>query len=279
MGAIVGGLVAAACWAAANLCTSRSSRMLGAPTVLAWVMLVGFVLLAPFVATSDVPEALGRSIGWLALSGVANVVGLLAVYTALRRGTVGVVSAITPTEGAIAATISIAAGEPVGTATGILLAVIAAGVFLSAFAPGADGGGRTLDAAVYSFAAAICFGVGLYAAGRVSGDLPAVWTAVPARVVGVAAVTLPLALQGKMRITRRAIPLVVGAGSCEVVGFLAFVIGARHSVAVTAVIGSQLAALAAIGAFVLFRERLTRLQVGGLITIGVSVGFLTAIRA
>ena len=39
--AILGGLGAAALWATATLCSSRSSRMLGSRVVLAWVMLVG----------------------------------------------------------------------------------------------------------------------------------------------------------------------------------------------------------------------------------------------
>ena len=41
MTAILGGVGAAFCWAGATLCSSRSSREIGASSVLAWVMLVG----------------------------------------------------------------------------------------------------------------------------------------------------------------------------------------------------------------------------------------------
>ena len=45
--AILGGLAAAALWAAATLASSRSSRMLGSRVVLGWVMLVGCVVGLP----------------------------------------------------------------------------------------------------------------------------------------------------------------------------------------------------------------------------------------
>jgi hypothetical protein len=40
--------------------------------------------------------------------------------------------------------------------------------------------------------------------------------------------------------TRRALPYVVGAGVGEVTGAVAFALGARHGIAVTAVLGSEL---------------------------------------
>jgi drug/metabolite transporter (DMT)-like permease len=95
----------------------------------------------------------------------------------------------------------------------------------------------------------------------------------------VAAVTLPLALSGRLRVARRASPLVALAGAAEVGGFLLFAVAARHGIAVSAVLGSQFAALAAVGAFVLFRERLARIQVAGAVTIVLGVAALSGLRA
>jgi hypothetical protein len=82
----------------------------------------------------------------------------------------------------------------------------------------------------------------------------------PERVVGVLAIGLPLASQRRLRLTRRAVPLVVASGVCEVLGFGLFTIGARHNIASTAVLSSQLSALAAAVEYLLFGERLLGLK-------------------
>jgi drug/metabolite transporter (DMT)-like permease len=277
--AILGGLGAAICWAAALLSTSRASRMIGVGSVLSWVMLTGFLALAPLAIASGVPDAGESTWTWLVAVGVANIVGLPLVYAALRLGKVGIIAAIASTEGAVAAVIAIVAGETIGPATGVTLAVIAGGVFLAALAP--DRGPLNEDArraALLSAGAALVFGFGLYATGHVSSEVPAVWVALPPRLLGVAVVALPLAASGRLKLTRPAIPLVLTSGVCEVIGFLLFTLGARHGIAITAVLASQFAALAALGAFLLFRERLAGLQLTGVATIVAGVAILTALR-
>lgn len=276
---ILGGLGAACCWAISTLASSRSSRMIGAPAVLAWLMLVGFLLLAPFIVAEGVPQGVRDNVGWLALAGGVNVLGLLAVISGLQRGKVGIVSAITSTEGAVAALIAVAAGEPISVFTGVLLALIVAGVFLAALAPEADRAARAGRAALLAGIAAACFGVGLYASGRVSGDVSAVWASFPARIGGVVAIALPLAATRRLRLTRSAAPLVAISGVTEVLGFICYVIGARHGIAIAAVLASQFAAIASIGAYLLFRERLGRLQLAGVAAVLAGVATLTAIRA
>jgi len=254
--------------------------MIGVSSVLAWVMLTGFIGLAPLALSSGIPDARGSSWAWLAVAGVANVVGLPLVYAGLRLGKVGIVAAIASTEGAVTAVIAIAAGERIGPATGATLAVIAGGVFLAALAP--DRGTLNEDArraAWLAAGAALVFGFGLYAAGRVSNEVPAAWVALPPRAIGVTAVALPLAMSGRLKLTKQAIPLVVTSGVCEVIGFLSFTVGARHAIAIAAVLASQFAALAALGAFLLFRERLAGLQLTGVATIVAGVAVLSALRS
>ena len=279
MTAIVGGVGAALCWAGATLCSSRSSREIGAPSVLAWVMLVGFVAVLPFAVEAGAPPH-GSALGWFVVLGLANIVGLLLEYTGLRRGKVGVVVAITSTEGAVAAILAAVFGEAVPAATAALLVVIAAGVVLAALEPGAPVPDRATKSAVpLAIGAAVSFGIGLYAAGRVSGQFPLAWVVIPARVLGVAFLVVPLAATRRLRITRSTVPLVVAAGLLEVVGFVSFVLGARHGIAVTSVLGSQFAALSAFGAFVLFGERLHRIQIAGIVAILVGVSSLALLRA
>ena len=62
------------------------------------------------------------------------------------------------------------------------------------------------------------------------------------------------------------------------IGIISFTIGARHGIAVTAVLSSQFGALAAFAGFLLFHERLTRVQVLGVATIAVGVAVLTGLQ-
>jgi drug/metabolite transporter (DMT)-like permease len=134
-------------------------------------------------------------------------------------------------------------------------------------------------AVTLAIGAALFFGLGLFAMGRLSEDIPIAWIIFPSRTIAVLLVTVPLAVTGRLRMTREAAPLVLASGVLEVAGLVAFTIGARHGIAVAAVLGSQFAAIATIAAFVLFRERLARVQVVGVVVIAVGVAVLTALQA
>lgn len=279
--AVLGGLGAALMWATGTLCSARSSRIIGPASVLAWVMLTGLAANLAVVAVGPRPGPLsGSDLALMLTAGVGNVLGLFLAYSALRRGKVGLVAPILSTEGAIAAVLAVATGEALGVASALLLVVMASGVVLAAVAPEElpVPGERTSAPVGLATLAALSFGVSLFATGRLGASLPVGWTLLPPRVVGVVAVTIPLALTRRLRLTRPAVPLVVTAGLAEVLGFASYVAGARHGIAVAAVLASQFAAIASVAAYVLFRERLTRLQLGGVGLIVLGVAALTAIK-
>jgi drug/metabolite transporter (DMT)-like permease len=284
MVAVLGGLGAALAFAGTTLCNSRASRLIDSWSLLAWVMLVGLALVGPAVLLGGVPEDLsGGSIGWLAICGVGNVVGLLCSYVALRTGMVGLIAPIVSTEGAIAALFAIIAGEPLSAAAGVALALIALGVALAGASPSEpDKPARQHgepQVVLLAVAAAIAFGASLYATGRVGSDVPVVWALLPPRLLGTVAIAAPLILGGRLRLTRRALPLVVASGCCEVVGVICFVLGARHGIAVSSVLASQFAAISAVAAYVLFHERLARIQMVGVVTVLIGVGALSGLQA
>jgi drug/metabolite transporter (DMT)-like permease len=269
-------------WATSTLCSARSSRMIGAASALAWVMLAGLVANLVVIAAGPPPGPLGGSnLALMLAAGVGNALGLLLAYSALRRGKVGLVAPIVSTEGAVAAVLAVVTGESLGVSSVLLLAVMASGVVLAAVAPEdlPVPGDRKSASVGLAALAALSFGIGLFATGRLGASLPVGWALLPPRVVGVVAVTIPLALTGRLRLTRPAVPLVVAAGLAEVLGFASYVAGARHGIAVAAVLGSQFAAIASVAAYVFFRERLTRLQLGGVGLIVLGVAALTAIKA
>lgn len=288
---IVAGVVTALSFAVSVLASARASRAAGSQQTVAGVMLVGTVLVLPFaLVASPLPVGLAKPIETIliaALSGAANVVGLLFAYAAYRIGAVGVVSTIGSSEGAIAAVISVLAGQTLAPGSGAALAVVAVGVVLAA----TSGGGeleegvtidrrRSLRAAGLATCSAGLFGFGLFTTGYVSATLPAAWVILPGRLIGIAAVAVPLLVTGRLHAPRSAIPVIILTGVVEIVGMTMFTIGARDDIAITAVLASMFAPIAAVAAFVLFRERLAPRQVLGvvLVVVGIAIlGVLTGI--
>jgi drug/metabolite transporter (DMT)-like permease len=253
--------------------------VIGAPRVLAWVMLVGLAVNAPLAIASGVPDGLtGTRVVWFAAAGLANVGGLLLAYQAMSVGKVSIVAPITSTEGAIAALLAVAAGESLRLGSAFVLAAIAAGVVLASRTP-SDRASHPLGATLLAVGAALSFGIGLYATGRLSNALPIVWVMLPPRLVGVAIVAAPMLARWRLRIVPSVMPFVMLSGLCEIAGFASYAAGARHSIAISAVLASQFAALAAVAAYFILRERLTRLQVGGVVIVAMGVALLSALQA
>ena len=311
MSAILGGLAAAVLWAIATLCSSRSSRMLGSLVVLAWVMAIGTIVGLPLAIVTPLPATFDPFVFVLLLiAGLCYCLGLMLAYAALTIGKVSIVAPIVATEGAVAAVIAIALGDTVGLAAGVALAAIATGVVMSsaersttdvpvgdielvadalaaplpepAEAPGPMTHtppmepGDLRKSVLLSIGAALIFGIGLVASGRAAAVLPPVWVAFAARAIGVVIITLPILLSGRLRATRAAMPLLIVAGVGEMLGSTASAWGARESIPIVAVMGSQFAAIAAVAAYFLFGERLARIQVAGVILIVVGVTVLAA---
>jgi len=280
--AVLGGLGAAVCFTVSALCASSSSQEIGADSTLAWVMLTGLVLVVPPTAALADPAQLSPAVlGLLAAAGVSNVTGLLVEYIAFRRGKVGVVTAIASTEGMVAAVISAVAGARLGLRTVLLLGLVTLGVAVSAASPDdrapSAGGHRTIRGAVLAVPVALLFGVTLYATGRAGQRVSVLWALVPARLVGSALVTAPLAARRRLRLTRRALPLLTAAGAAEVLGVLSYTVGARHGLAVAAVLSSQFAALTVVAAYIIHGQRLSRGQLAGLAVVVAGVSLLSAL--
>lgn len=259
--------------------------MIGSWSTLAWAMLIGLIVVGPMVLGSGTAPEDGITWVWLVLSGAGNLVGLLLVYRAFRVGAVGIVAPIVSTEGAIAAIISVATGEPLSVVAGVLLGAILVGVAMVAAAspdgPREDRMGvtHTTAATLYAVSAAFSFGLALYATGRVGDSLPASWAVLPARLLGVVVVAIPLLAMARLRLTRQAFLFVLAVGLAEVVGILSFAVGAADSIAVSAVLASQFAAIAAVAAHFLFGERLSLRQAAGGAIIVFGVALLTAVQA
>jgi len=289
---VVAGAIAAVAYAVSTLASARASRLAQPAAVVAGVMLVGTLLLLPIaLLATPIPASSGSTnvaaaLAWSALAGASNVGGLLLAYSAYRIGAVGVVSTIGSTEGAIAAVISVLAGQQLAPGSGLALALIAIGVVLAA-----TGGGHELEegveisrasslrAAALAGCAALFLGAGLFIAGQASSSLPAPWVILPGRAAGVVLVTLPLVLLRRAAVGRRALLFIAVTGVAEIVGLVAFAVGARQDIAVTSVLGSMFPPIAAVAAFVLFRERLAPRQILGIGVVVAGIGALGALSS
>ena len=293
-------------WAGATLASSRSSRMIGSRVVLAWVMIVGTIIGLPIALATGVPTDVGPDAPILLLiAGLCYAGGLGVAYSALTVGKVGIGAPHVGAGGGLAAVIAVALGDELGAGAALILAVIVAGVVLSSIeparpaVPAADfeieadalegppsaesellravatsGTDHTPKAVALALTAAVIFGVGLVATGKAAVDVPPIWVAVSVRVIGLVVVVLPLVLQRRLVLTRAALPLVLISGTGEIIGSTLSAWGASINIAITAVLGSQFAAIAAVLAFILFRERISRTQVLGVVLIGVGVAAL-----
>jgi uncharacterized membrane protein len=269
-------------------------------------MLFGMVIAVPATVVGGAgADFTPTALTFLAISGVGNVVGLLLAYTAFKAGKVAVIAPIVSTEGAMAAVISILLGEQIGIAAAVVLTAIAIGVIVASsgesdvaaepggLAAGTDAGpGSEATAAaarltpghpgrratLIAIAAALAFGINLYASARIGSSLPLVWSILPARLAGFVFVALPLLATGRLRLTREALPFVVIVALAEVIGTAAYAFGARDGIAVAAVTSSQFGAIAAIVSVVAFKERLRRIQVVGIVAIAVGVATLAALQ-
>lgn len=291
MVAILGGLVSACSWAIATLASSRSSRMIGPWSVLGWVMTVGLVVaIVPALLVPPMDLDGPQLVGLIAL-GLCQNIGLLLAYYALQVGRVSIVAPIVATEGALAALLAVVLGEPLALSTAIILGLIALGVVMAAVEqPREDqvvdptrtardiaNPRRTILLAV---AAAAVFSVGLVLSGKLGAvGMPPLYVIVASRTIGVLMIALPLVLRRQFRLTRPAVPLVLVAGLLEAVGSGVYVIAATADTAVAAVLSSQSAAIVTVGGFLLFGERLQRIQLAGVVLTVAGVTLLSATSA
>jgi drug/metabolite transporter (DMT)-like permease len=279
--AVIGGLGAALAWGLATVAAARASRVLGPWSTTAWVVFIGLLVTLPLLLLEAPAEPIATGdVAWLVVAGLGYTIGMIFNYTALAGGKVAVTAPIVSTEGSVAATLAVLTGEAASPVLGAMLALIAVGVFVVAIQPGGGADVRDRRGAryvVYAVLAALIFGVGLYASGRAAESVPPSWVVAAGRFAGVALLTVPLVLMRRLRFERSVLPFLVFAGVAEVVGVYLFAWGASESIAVTAVLGSQFAVIAALIAHVL-GERISSRQWAGVAAVTVGVVVITITR-
>ncbi|MEI6689255.1 MAG: DMT family transporter [Thermoleophilia bacterium] len=266
--AVLGGLIAAAAWGCSTIFASRASRQIGAESTLGWVGIGGAIVITPIALVYGIKPGTEWTDWLLVLVGATgSVVGLRFTYKALSQGKVGVVVAITSTEGAIAAAIAFALGAPFGLVAGL-------GIMLATMGVAAVGLGRhaadsaeairdNRKAAINAAVAAGVFGSSLYVSGDVASRVGPPWVVMGARWLGILTMALPQLLRGRFSAARPALFFALFAGALESSGFLGFLWGAETNVGIAAVVATQYATIATLISWLFLHERLSRVQLAG----------------
>jgi drug/metabolite transporter (DMT)-like permease len=276
--AVLGGSGAALAWAVASLCASRCTRALGVAGALAWVMLTGMLVVAPMVALAPAPSLHGEGMLWLVGAAAGTVGGLRLTYMAFAVGEVGVVSPIVSAEGGVTVALAVIGGARLGAGRTAAFAAVLAGAVLVARGSddGPAGSGSRATAAALAAASALSFGFGLYATARAGAHMSAAWAVAPSRLLGLAVLTLPVAVRRGLPPPGPLLGFVLLGGTCEVLGFLSYTAGARAGIALTAVFASLTGALAAGLGRLMLAERLARAQLAGVALLVTGVAALSA---
>jgi drug/metabolite transporter (DMT)-like permease len=256
-------LLSALMWGAADFGGGLLSRRYPPAAVVGWSQLVGLVCLgAAALARGDFGGS-KQWIVWGVVAGAAGALGLLAFYSALAIGTMGVVSPITALGALVPLAAGLISGERPTTLqlSGIVLAlagaVAASGPELSAASARGSGRRSVLLAAV----AGVLFGVALLGIDRGSG-YDALLTMVGMRaasVTGFAAVAIAMRSTGGIR--TGSLPAIAAIGLADAGANLTFGIASTMGmVSVVAVLGGLYPVATVLLAYVFLHERMLAVQ-------------------
>lgn len=258
--AVICGAAAAVCWGVTALLLTRSARG-GSPSATAqWFALYQAAILAvPFLVAIAVSSPTLRTLLICAAGGVTQGLAALCYSRALQRADIGVAAPLTGLQGVVVVTLAVVVdAEPLPALAAVGLAIAAAGGVAVAMTSGRDWSGGGI---AYALGAAGLFGLSLWS--LVTSDASAIVGAGVLNLVGGLTLVAVLGYRNPMREWGSLTPKpLVAAAAANVMGFLFYVAGIDSgSVAVTVVLGAQFSLVAAVGAFLVFHERLRAGQV------------------
>lgn len=271
------GLLAAMSVGTSDFLGGLASRRANPVVVTAMSTLVGF-LLAFVAALVVVDEATLADMGWGALGGVALALGLVALYAGYARTRVSIAA---PVAGVGAAALPVVVESLFGDDT--LSAAATAGVLLGLVAIGlvsigrSDQRGTVGSSVLYGLGGAAGIGL-LFICLANSAEDSGLWPIVAARGSGFVVLA---AIMGAKRLgpsmSRGSWPLVIGIAALVTAGNTMFLTASRvGSISVAAVLNSLFPAATVFWAWVVFRERLRKVQLLGLGVALVAVALIAA---
>lgn len=253
-------LTSAALYGFADFAGGLAARSTPTWTVVGWSQIFGLPILVVGLLVVEAPDVGRDDLAYGAVAGILGLLGIGALYQALARGSMSVVSPIT---GALVALIPVIVGLSLGefltTAQwiGVLLAVIAV-VLVSS-----SGESAQLDVRVLGLAliAAVWFAAFFVVLDRTSVDA-GLWPLVAARSVAIpSAFVIALATRSDLRPARSALPTIAIAGSFDMAANIAILLALQSGPLGTgSVLSSLYPAFTVLAAVIVISEMPSRLQ-------------------
>ncbi|HEY7139612.1 MAG TPA: DMT family transporter [Methylomirabilota bacterium] len=267
LGSVALGLASAASWGAGDFSGGLASRRASAVGVVVASQAVGIVLLVALALAIGEAAPTAGQVGWAALAGANGAFGLLALYSALASGRMGIAA---PVSGVVGAVVPVFVGTMLHGSPGPLrflgFALALAGVWLLT-AGGGIGRGGVRELAL-PFLAGVSFGlflVFIHQAGGQAGGTTVLWPLTAARATSMIVLAALGAITGTLRLPgRSALGLTCLAGLLDTGGNAFFVLAAQAGrLDVAGVLSSLYPASTVLLACLLLGERLTRRQTTG----------------
>ena len=253
-------LTSAALYGFADFAGGLAARSTPTWTVVGWSQLFGLPILIIGLLVVDAPDVGRADLAYGAIAGILGLLGIAALYQALARGSMSVVSPIT---GALVALIPVIVGLSLGEVlttaqwAGVLLAVVAV-VLVSS-----SGESAHLDVRVLGLAliAAVWFAAFFVVLDRTSVDA-GLWPLVAARSVAIpTAFVIAAATRSDLRPARSAIPTIAVAGSFDMAANIAILLALQSGPLGTgSVLSSLYPAFTVLAAVIVISEMPSRIQ-------------------
>jgi drug/metabolite transporter (DMT)-like permease len=274
------GLAASLCWGSGDFSGGLASRRINASSVVIAGYTVGFVLLLALALLWREPFPALVDVLWGGLAGLAGGLGLIAFYTALASGKMGIAAPVSAVLTAMLPVLfsALTAGLPGPLRLGGFALALLAIVLISRPEHVAEERPQGIGLAVLAGFAFGCFFVLI---SRVSPGAT-FWPLAVARLTSVVSLLAVMLLrQRQMRSllsgVRKVAPLVLLAGTLDAMGNVFFVLAAHSGRLDVAAVLSSLypAATVLLAAFVL-REHVTRIQTAGVLLALLAIPLISA---
>lgn len=276
---IVLSLLAAAAAGTSDFAGGVASRRIVAIWVTALGHLVGVAVTGLFLLGID-GIFLWSDAAWGAAAGIAGAAGLLSIYAGYAKARVSIAAPVAGVgTAALPVVVDAARGTSVGWVAAAGIAIGLASIALISLGP-SSGGGGVASSVAYGLGGAIGLGVLLVLLAEGSSD-GGLWPLLAARTGGFAALMAVVALVARTPPTaegfRSAWPLVIAVGVLGTSANAMFIAASRSgSTTVAAVLVSLFPAVTVIWARAIYKERLRRVQWGGLALALVAIGLIAA---
>ena len=274
------GIGAALCWGFADFLGGVRTKALTLALVLLVSQLTGLVAIAIVVAAGQLEAPSFGDVAPAIGAGIAQLVGIAALYRALAIGTMSVISPISASgAAALPVIVGVATGERPEALQFVGMGAAFVGVVLATRAPeSSEGAGASREALALSGLAAIGFGaffIGMDAAVADSGPY---WSLLVARITACAVLgAVLLALRPRLSFNRSVLPSLALIGLLDVGANAFFALGTDTGLlSVVSVLASLYPVATVILARALLHERLVRIQAVGVVVALAGVALIAA---